>query len=275
MKFKQIILYGILFLICFNPIVVKATPNYIGIDEGDELIYNITIDEENFNEYLDDADEDECKIFDKDFLEWKRLKYVIDDIGKEEDFEYQLIKGDIVHYDCVEVKSDVYSSKDIWSNEWEEEDTIKIYIADGEGNMSEEFYMEATFLFPSIIVATNIDWKEVIGGASYSHYFETYLGFVKDVDPVSVNYVDPPYKKGYYVDFDKSYCLDELYFHFEYDGDGILTRWYVLIGDVDGEKLLELNISSIIPGYDLVLVIGITGAFVIGLIILKRSNLKK
>jgi hypothetical protein len=136
-KYNFILLLWLLILPLIGFAAAAETPDYVGISEGDEIVWNTTFDEGPYEDYLEDRydwDDDTIDAYldanpicddetDEDIIGWK---YVILEIKEEkeydlgDDFPINLFL-DEDEYDGVPYLYNFYTLED--EDEWDEEET--------------------------------------------------------------------------------------------------------------------------------------------------------
>ena len=186
MKRKQIFSSMILLWIFISPLlsvnVVADTPDYIGIGENDTIIWKTTIDEDPYEDYLEDDGYSEAAIeliiddifddeYDEDVEGWK---IVIMEIRDEKEYDldrYTYLEDD--EYDGVPYLYNLHTTENFEADNWEEEETNEreiIYRYDRDlyalFNMIDFYDIPSAwpyhFLVPDLIVAKNVNWKRVV-----------------------------------------------------------------------------------------------------------------
>lgn len=171
MKILKLIPYFLIISMLFVPMVstvrAEAKPDYVGIDVGDVIIWRVFIDDDPYEDYLEDAGVPESirdnitdaifdDAWDKDVIGWK---VVILEIKDEKEMDY---KGDDVDY--VPYLFNYYITEDLGARDWEEEDTnekgtIGNYAGDGK-----DVYVDRVSVMTGLlywIAGNNINWNQL------------------------------------------------------------------------------------------------------------------
>ena len=171
MKILKLIPYFLIISMLFVPMVstvrAEAKPDYVGIDVDDVIIWRVFIDDDPYEDYLEDADVPESirdnitdaifdDAWDKDVKGWK---VVILEIKDEKEVDYEGNDVDLVPY-----LFNYYITEDLGSRDWEEEDTnekgtIGNYAGDGKDVYVERVSTMRGLLY--LIADNDINWKKL------------------------------------------------------------------------------------------------------------------
>ncbi|MHA1467465.1 MAG: hypothetical protein ACTSP6_05235, partial [Promethearchaeota archaeon] len=169
MKISKGIPYFLIISMLFVPMVstVRAAdkPDYVGIDVNDVIIWRVTIDDDPYEDFLEDYGYSEAVIenisgnffddsWDKDVIGWK---VVILQIKDEKEMDY---KGDDVDYVPYFFNFYVKEENDDWDEETEyDKGTIGSYSGEGK-----DLYVDRVWLHMGLfywIADNNINWKQL------------------------------------------------------------------------------------------------------------------
>ncbi|MGQ4876270.1 MAG: hypothetical protein ACP6IY_19585 [Promethearchaeia archaeon] len=240
-----LILVSINFLALFTQFGQAAKIDYVGIKEGDVFVWKYTFDEDVFKEWARDLNNTIGIDLDFDY-NIQGMKWEINDIDDDEDEFYG--------YDGVEVKLTRYFTEQIDDEDkWEEDkdfNSTVIYDYD------DDIYC-GLCIFPFPLIATNVDWEDLIDA----------LGDFDDIEEID--------------DIDAEKSGNDLIIKTEWKGmdDQINTIRYTSAGVLeyfelkyDDEQAFLIELQGIIPGYQLISLIGFSALATLALvIILKRK----
>jgi hypothetical protein len=296
MKKRQIYCLLLLIWLLILPFVgfaAAATPDYVGISEEDEIIWDTTFDEGPYEDYLEDRygwDDDAIDAHldlnpicddetDEDVIGWK---YYIIEIKDEREYDledtypYSLFLDDD-EYPAVPYLYNFHIMEED-SEEWEEEDTNernKIYEYDRD--------LYATFLIlfgPSRglfapVIDKDVNWDRVIDKADegYERHYGDYAGASRPKETAYYFYERDAKGVKTFLDKGEELGNDEVG-EFEskslYTNDGIL-KYYEWSYDGDAIYLLELKENWIVTNWWIIAVIAVVAVIiVIIIIVIKR-----
>jgi len=254
MKAKNF-LFGfiLLHILLFSTIaqVQAAESNYsLGMKKGTEIILEVQIFDEDgledvFDEYDDAIPEDADEV---------GMKYKI--IVKEVDKDAEINLGILGEYDAFGIEVDIW--------EWVKGDF-------GEDPTDDEFEI-VWFQDPEDLN----DAYDVVGGYAYDIIMPfvpiDVVKFLDEIDEWKEDDNEEWKSKDNTVIHDSIFDEETFVENFIYDTEnGFLVGYKIF--DEDGALIYEYGLSQLIPGYEIPLILGITGIFTIGLIyIMKKRN---
>lgn len=257
-------------------------PSYVGIEENDVLIWRVSIDEDPYEDYLEDSefftDGEIDDIIDSMFDDYwdedvEGWKIVILEIRDEKEFEYNWSgteENDQVPYLC-----NFYITEDYEAKDWEEED---MNVRGGVAKYDKDFYAYRTSYVMGLyymVAANNINWKRVADEAD-EEFEDEWDGNDQDAgarvaknfykENGIITYFNPDEDK--YDDFEaiSQYNDDgvQMYYEWSYDGDPII------ILELEGEFFYEY--WEIILG---VAILGVVVVVIIVVIVIKSKKHKE
>ncbi|MFX0126298.1 MAG: zinc ribbon domain-containing protein [Candidatus Hodarchaeota archaeon] len=258
-------------------ILVKAesTPDYVGVEENDVLIYRVSIDDDPYEDYLEDwgfseefieniTDDMFDDAWDEDVVGWR---IVILQIKDEKEYE---IAGD--EYDGVPYLLNWYITEDPSLRDWEEEETNE------NGDIieySRDFYVYRTSVMMGLyylIAANDINWKSVVNKLNDEYdddwdgddqkakaRVESRMRYFMSED-IGLSVVWNPDEEDY-EDFESTSLYNDdgvlMYYEWTYDGETILSLqlegiffffygWIIVLGLGAGVVIIILLITLVV-----------------------------
>ncbi len=171
LKISKILCFFLIFSAIFNPFCIRSVqgaskPGYVGIDVNDVLVWKVAVDDDPFEDYLEDSkmytegeiDNITDLLFsdsmDEDVKGWKMA---ILDIKSEKEFSYD---GGVI--DGVIYRLNWYTTEDYEKKEWGD---FELNARGGIASYEKDFYAWRSNSFMGLfymIVANNIKWDKVV-----------------------------------------------------------------------------------------------------------------
>ena len=252
----------------------KEKPDYVGIDVNDVFIWKVTIDEDPYEDFLEDAGYTDEEIdnetdllfdnsWDKDVEGWK---VVILDIKNEKEFDYNGEENDHVPY-----LLNFYITEDYAQKDWDEEETNE---RGGIAKYDKDFYVYRTSVLMGLyymIAANNIKWDKVADEVD-EEFDDDWDG--KD-ESAGARVERSIYKENGISTFwnpNEEY-FDDFEATSKYNDDGVLM-YYEWLYDGDPIIILELEGQFFYEYWEIILGVAIAGVAVVVLIvvIIKRRD---
>ena len=259
--------------------IAAGKPSYVGINENDVLIWKVTIDEDPYEDYLEDTefftdaeiDNMTDSMFDDDWDEdVEGWKVVILEIKDEKEFKYNWSgteENDVVPYLC-----NFYITEDYEAQDWEEEDMNE---RGGVAKYDRDYYVYRTSYVMGLyymVAANNINWKRVVDEAD-EEFDDEWDGKDQDAGArVAKNFYE---ENGIITFFNPD---EDKYDDFEaisqYNDDGVLM-YYEWTYDGDPIIILELEGKFFYEYWEVILgaaILGVVVVVVVVVIIKKRKR---
>lgn len=263
MKISKIVLYGLLMVSLLVPYIAvaqAATPKYLGVSEGQEVIWKTEFDKDPLEDYYEDsgyselaaedaADDDfDDRDWDVDVVGWK---IYIEDIRDEHDTDVVgLWTGeDEDDVDYVKILVNMYETEDLSDPDaWDDFDKLESYkiwspeevayaefalygmLMDGKGMYV--FIIPKKLNFRSLvnlmddgIERNNLEDEWSVGDVEVNYFFqEKKVGIKTNVESTLANVED--------FDSESRYTDDGIlyYYEYEYDGDTIAKYELSMVG---------------------------------------------
>lgn len=253
MKIKCFLIGVLLLHIIFlsTAVQVQATDYSLGIKKDTEIILEITtFDKDGLKDVFDDGWKDALP----EGADEAGLRYKI--IVREVDEDTEIDLGILGEYDAFGIEADIW--------EWTKGDF-------GEKPTEDEFEI-VWFQDPEDLDEA----YDVVGGYAYDITMPfvpiDVVKFLDEIDEWKEDDSEEWKTKDNTVIHDSIFDEETFVEIFIYDIENGFLVGYKII-DEDGALIYEYGLSQIIPGYEIPLILGITGIFTIGLIyIMKKRN---
>lgn len=291
----NILIFSLLLIASIN--VGVATEDYVGVSEGDEYIWNLTVSEKEIEDFAKDVygeeywkqmedswddGADDMGIND-DWTQYSGLKIVVEDISSEFDSSSSYYYYSNSSYKYVLIEIEAYYSEDMstWTSI---KDTMEDYY-EAEYNQPYNMpdinvpildpddltYEMMSFMMYSPFMPLGFDWSEFVedlnegyeeyGGSSSMDFEATALsnGLTLEMD-------DMPSMEGG--------TIDDISSTITYNEKGVLSYFDIMYGTVYLAKVQLQTGFGDIPGYPTMIFLSLAAIGTLGLIIVVKKRLK-
>ncbi len=227
-------------------VLAEEKPGYVGIQEGQEYIWNINYDEDVMEQLFEDGGYP----LPEDDIDIEAIKIKIENIDDEEKIDYY---GSGVNVD-IEYYTTKNRAKDVWVKDASRDATI-IWEYD------DDIYVQIAFL-GIFFIATNPDWPDAIEEAS------------EQFDDMDVDWEVVQNWNGIQLTMDSEGSMEEIIITSRYTPTGVLDFYEIIY---DGKRActlqLEGSINYILIGS--IITIGIIVSIVSIIIVKVRKSIAK